>query len=195
MNGDKVARTHQIQNQLQFFFTGMSRNMHGRPHGPVDKISTAPCNMVHHAVNLLFIARNDARTEDDRVALLNIKMLVIVDRDARQGRHRFALSARDNNGHFFRRHLHDVLRTEQRGIWNLQQAKIVRDLCHVQHAAAQKRHLAAIFGGQIKNLLQAVNGAAEQRKNQTPFAAREQFFQPWTHGAFAFGIAGAVHIG
>ena len=97
----------------------MSGNVDGRPHGPVDKISTAPCNMVHHAVNLLFIARNDARTEDNRIALLNIKMLVIVDGHSRQGRHGFALSAGYNDGHFLRCHLHDVLWTKQRGIRNL----------------------------------------------------------------------------
>ena len=71
----------------------------------------------------------------------------------------------------------------------------MRDLGDVVHAAAEERHLAAIFGGHIQNLLQPVNRGAEAGDHQPPLGAIEDFFQARPHRAFAFGVAGPVDVG
>ena len=76
-----------------------------------------------------------------------------------------------------------------------QQAQIVRDLGGGHHAAPEKRHFAAVFVGQIQNLLQAVNGGAEAGDHQAARRAHEQVFQARPDGALAFGVAGPVHVG
>ena len=91
--------------------------------------------------------------------------------------------------------LHDVLRPQQDSIRNLQQSQGVRDLGDVQHAAPEKRHLAAVIGGKIQNLLQTVDGRAEARNHQALLGAVEDVFQARPHGAFAFRIARAVDVG
>ncbi len=77
----------------------------------------------------------------------------------------------------------------------LQQSQRVRDLGDVDHAAAEKRHFAAVLGGHIQNLLQPVNGGAEAGNHQPPLGAIENVFQPRPHGALAFGVAGTIHVG
>ena len=71
----------------------------------------------------------------------------------------------------------------------------VRDFRHVQHAAAEKSDLAAVLGGEIQNLLQAVNGAAEAGDDQAPLAAREELFEARTDSALALGVAGPIDVG
>ena len=44
--------------------------------------------------------------------------------------------------------------------------EIVRDLGNVVHAAAEEGHFASVFGGEIQDLLQPVNGRAEAGDNQ-----------------------------
>ena len=63
------------------------------------------------------------------------------------------------------------------------------------HAAAEERHLAPVLGGQIQNLLQAVNGGAEAGDHQPARGADEQILQARTHRALALGVAGPVHVG
>ncbi len=91
--------------------------------------------------------------------------------------------------------LHDVLRAQQGGIRNGEQAHAVGNLSHAEHATAQECHFAAVFGGKIENLLQTMNGTAEARYDQTAFAARKQFFQTWPDCALALGIARSINIG
>ena len=123
-----------------------------------------------------------------------VKMLVVIDGHARQRRHRLALRAGNDNGDLVRRHLHDVLRTQQGRVGNREQAEIVRDLGHVQHAAAEKRDFAPVLGGEIQNLLQAMNGTAEAGNDEAPFRSAEQFFQARPDRALAFRVAGPVDV-
>ncbi len=76
-----------------------------------------------------------------------------------------------------------------------EQSQVVRDLGDVQHAASEKRHFPSVFRGQIQNLLQAVDGGAEAGNHHAARSADEQVFETRTHRAFAFGVAGTVHVG
>ena len=101
----------------------------------------------------------------------SVQMLVIVDCHARERRHRLALRSGDHHGHLLGRHLHDVLRPQQDRIGNGEQAEIMRDLGHVQHAAPEKRNLAPVLARQIQNLLQTMDRTAETGDDQPLLAA------------------------
>ncbi len=126
---------------------------------------------------------------------LHRKVLVIVHGDARQRRHRLALRSGRDHHDLARIGLHDVLRAQQNAVGNAQQSERMRDLGDVVHAAAEERHFAPVLGGQIQDLLQAMDGRAEARDHQPPLGAIENFVQPGAHGAFALGVAGPIDIG
>ena len=77
----------------------------------------------------------------------------------------------------------------------MQQSEGMRDLGDVQHAAPQERDLAAVFGGEIEDLLQAMNGRTETGDHQPPLGAIEDLFEARPHGALAFGVAGPIDVG
>ena len=70
---------------------------------------------------------------------------MIIYRYPRHRRHRLALRARYHHRHFVRRHLHNVLRTQQRRIGDGEEPKIVRNLGNIEHAAPEKRDFTAIL--------------------------------------------------
>ena len=86
---------------------------------------------------------NDAGAEHHRVARLDGDVLVIIHGHARQRRHRLALRARDQHGHFVAAAIHHVLRPDQNAVGNVQQAQRMRDFGDADHAAADDRDLAA----------------------------------------------------
>ena len=64
----EIARTHQVQNQPQFFRAAVSGHVDRRIHGAVDHVRAALGEVVDHPVNGFFVSGNDARAEDHRVA-------------------------------------------------------------------------------------------------------------------------------
>ena len=83
VNGHEIAGTDQVQDQLKLFFAGVSRNVYGRPHGAVNQVRPAPRDVIHHAVNRLFVTGDDARTQHHGIAGLQVEMFVIIDGHAR----------------------------------------------------------------------------------------------------------------
>ncbi len=63
-------------------------------HALIDDVRAAPRDVIHHAADMAFVARNRARAEHHRVVVLQLDVLVIVNRDPRQRRHRLALRSR-----------------------------------------------------------------------------------------------------
>ena len=195
MQRDEIPRPHQVQNQLQLFHARVPGNVYRRIHRTINQIRPTLGHVVHHPVNRFLIARNNTRTQHHRVAALHRQALVLIHRHARQSRHRFALRSRNHHAHLSRRRRHNVLRAKQNVVRNRQQPKIVGNLGHVVHAAAQERHLAPELGRKIQNLLQPVNRRTEARDHHAPFRPVENIFQPRPHRAFALGITRPVDVG
>ena len=97
VNRHEVARTHQVQNQLQLFRAGVPGDVHRRIHGSVNHVGAPPRDVIDHPVDRLLVTGNDARAQNDGVARLQREMLVIIDGDARQRGHRLALRAGDHD--------------------------------------------------------------------------------------------------
>src|SRR5262245_12129118 len=64
VNWNEVTRLHQGGDQLQFFFTGMAADVHGRlPAVGVIELRAAAIKVIHHASNCALVAGNMARGE------------------------------------------------------------------------------------------------------------------------------------
>ena len=139
---------------------------------PYMHVGAAARHVVDHAEDRLLVARDDARAQHHRVALLHRDVLVVVHRHARQRRHRLALRAGNQDRHLVRRQVHHVLRAQQDAIGNAEQAERVGDLGDRDHAAADDRHAAAVFLRQVEHQLDAVNRGAEAGNHDRGFSAR-----------------------
>ncbi len=129
---DEEARPHQRQHQLQLFFAAVSRHVHVLD-PLVDHVGAAPREVVHHAADRLLVAGNRARREHDRVVGADLDVAVIVDRDARQRRHRLALRAG--------RQAQDVLRRVGADVASRESAR--RAGCAGSRAAGRSRSCAS----------------------------------------------------
>ena len=69
----------------------------------VDHFGVAPVEVVDHAVDGLLVARDDARAQHYGVAGIDVRVLVVIHRRARERPHRLALRAGDHDQHLVRR--------------------------------------------------------------------------------------------
>src|SRR5438552_11068920 len=106
VDGNEIARFDQVDDELQFFLAGMAADVDRRVRSVVvNHVGFAAKEVIDHAIDGLLVAGDDARREHDRVALLDFRVLVIVDRGAREGGHRFALGSADHHAYFFGREI------------------------------------------------------------------------------------------
>src|SRR5664280_1167009 len=151
--------------------------------------------MVHHPVDCFLVAGNDARREHHRVTRLNARVLVIVNRRPRQGRHGLALRAADEHANFLRREIANLGGMNQQSLGRLDVAEVLRDLRRLHHGAADQRQLAPIFEGLLHGQLDAMDRGGETGDKQSPLGARENLLKARTHGAFAGRVTAALYVG
>src|ERR1700722_11365502 len=70
----------------------------------------------------------------------------------------------------------------------------VRDLDVVDHAAADEGYFAAYAGGDVDDLLDAVDGGSETRQDNTPRGGAAKILKARDYGAFGRSEAGALHV-
>ena len=146
VNRNEILRLHQVDDQLQLFLAGVSADVHRRRRAVVvNHMRIAAEEVIDDAIDRLLIAGNDARRKHHRVARLNARVLVIINRGARQRRHRLALRAADQHANFFRRQVADLRRMNQHPVGHVDVAQVLRDLCRLHHRAADQRNLAAVL--------------------------------------------------
>src|ERR1700685_2294332 len=97
MNGNEVFWLHELKDQFLFFLAGMAGNVNGAGGIVVVDECTAAKHVVKHAKDGFFVAGNDASGKNDAVVFVDGDKTVIVDGDARKGRHRFGLAAAGKN--------------------------------------------------------------------------------------------------
>ena len=115
---------------------GVAGDVERRIHGAVHHVGAAARHVVDHAVDRLLVAGDDARAEDHGVALFDRDVLVVIDGDAGERRHRLALRAGDQDRDLVGRRSHGVLRAQQDAVGDVEQAERVGDLGDRDHAAA-----------------------------------------------------------
>src|SRR5579885_877860 len=196
MDGNEVARLHQVDDELQFFLAGVPADVHRRRRAVlVDDVGLAPEQVIDHAVDGLFIAGNDARGEHDRIAFFNLGVLVIVDGRARQGRHGFALRAADQDADLLRRKVLHFARVNKQALRDLHVAQVFGDFGRGVHGAPDEGDLAAVLPGEFDGKLNAVDGGRETGDEEAALGAGEDFVELTANGAFAGRVAFALDVG
>ena len=161
----------------------------------VDHVRLAPEQVVDHAIDGFLVARNDARREHHRVALLDLGVLVIVHRSAGERRHRLALRAADQHADLFRRKILHLAGMDQQALGNLDVAQILGDLRGIVHRAPDERHLAPVLPRHFHRQLDAMDGGRKTGDEQPPLGVREDFVKLPPHRALARRVALALDVG
>ena len=194
VNGNEIFRLDELQNQFLFFLAGVAGNM-DRAGGivVVDEGTTAE-HVVQHAENGFFVAGNDARGKNDAVVFVDGNEAMIIDGDARKGRHRFGLAAAGKNDDALGIEIADVLRANDHAVGDAQIIHGVRDFDVVDHAAADEGNFAADASGDVDHLLDAVNGRGEAGKDDPARRGAAKLFDAGDDGAFGGSEAGALDV-
>ena len=102
VNRHEVARLDERQHQLQLFLAAVAGHVHVFD-AFVHDLRAAPRDVIHHAADRLFVSRDRAGREHDRVVGPELDEPVVVDRDAGERRHRLALRSGREAQHVLRR--------------------------------------------------------------------------------------------
>jgi hypothetical protein len=169
--------------------------MERRVHGAVHYVGSALGEVVHHAEDGFLIAGDDARAENDSVARLDGEVLVIINGDAGEGGHGFALGSGDQDSELRGGAFHGVLGAEENAVRYVEKAEIVGDFRDRDHGASDDRDFAAELLGEVDDLLQPVNGGTEAGNDEAALGAIEEIFEAGADSAFGIGVAGTVGVG
>ena len=192
----KYCGLHQVDDQLQLFLAGVSADVDRRRRAiVVNHVRIAAEEVIDHAIDRLLVAGNNSRREHHRVARLNARVLVIIDRGARQRRHRLALRSADQHANFFRREVANLRGMNQQAVRNLDVAEVLRDLGRLSHGTPDQRDLAAVLEGLVDRQLDAVDRRREARDEQPALGGGENLLELRADGALARRVALALDVG
>ena len=164
---DEVLRLRQAEHQLQLLLARVSRHV-----GPLDRVvvhvRAGLEQVVDGPADVLLVAGNRARADDDRVALLDLDEAMVAVRHPGQAGHRLALGAgRADDELVVGDVVELVLRDDPRRVV-LQVAQVARDPEVLLHRPADDDDLAFERGGGVEDLLDAGDVARERRHDDPP---------------------------
>src|SRR5580692_3598091 len=195
VDGNEITGLDELQDQFLFFLAGVTGNVNGASGIVVIDESAAAEHVVEHSEDGFFVAGNDARGKDDAVVFVDGDEAVIVDSDARKGRHGFGLAAAGENDDALGIEIANVLRANDHAVGDAQVVHGVRDLDVVDHAAANEGDFAADASGDVDDLLDAVNRGSKTGKNDTARSGAAELFDARDNGALGRSEAGALDVG
>src|SRR5277367_3040566 len=152
-------------------------------------------HVVQHAEDGFFVAGNDARGKNDAVVFVDGDEAVIIDGDARKGRHRFGLAAAGENDDALGIESTNILRADHHAIRNAQIIHGMRDLDVIDHAAADEGDFAAYASSDVDDLLDAVDRRCKTGKDDAARCGAAELFDPRDDGAFGWREARALNVG
>jgi hypothetical protein len=87
VDGDEVLGADEVDEQALLFLRAVAADVNQAVGAVVaDDVGVAAIEVVDDAEDALLVAGNDARAEDDSVAGVDVRVLVVVDRGAREAR-------------------------------------------------------------------------------------------------------------
>ena len=133
--------------------------------------------LVDHARDRALVARDDPGGEDHEVPLADAQGLVLRGRHEGQGGVRLALASRGDDHLAVGRQRRQVLEGQERPVGDAEVAQL-RGQAHVGlHAPPEERDLAPEGGGEVQDLLDAVDVRGERRDDDAPGGAAEPVAQ------------------
>ena len=149
---------------------------------------------VDDAVDRVLVPRNQARGEDDRVALADLDAVLEV-RHAREDGHRLALRSGAHVDDAIVRQLERDLEVDQHPLGNLEVAELRGDAHVAHHAAADQGDLASVRDRGIQHLLDAVDVTGEARHDHPTRGLRDDPLEDRPDVALERCEAGHVGVG
>src|SRR5579862_5109472 len=196
VDGNEVLGPDQVDEEAHFFLAAVTAHVDEACGAVIgDDVGIAAVEVVDDAEDAFFVAGNDARTENDRVAAFDAGVLVVVDGGAAERAHGLALSSADEQHELFGRKIAKLAGIDDEARRRVDIAKILRDLSALDHGAADDGHLAAMLAGEVERNADAVDGRREAAEEDFLFCVGEDFVEAGNDGAFAGRIAGTLHVG
>ena len=161
----------------------------------VEYLGAAAIEVVDQFGDGSFIAGNDARGEDDRVALFQLDLFVVVHGDADQGTHRLALAAGGDDADLLRRQIRQLFQIHKKFVVDVQVPQLPGDLDVFHHRAAVQQDLSAIGGSRVGHLLYPVDAAGEGGHDDAAPAGGENLGKCLAHVFLGQGVPLALHVG
>ncbi len=151
--------------------------------------------MIDDAVDRLFVAGNDARGKHHRVPWLDLGVLVVLHRGARERRHGLALRAADQDRHLVGSVVLDLAGMNDEPRRRVDVPEVLRDLGGLRHGAPHQRDLAVVLGSHLHRQLDAMNGRGKARDKKAVFGSREDVLETRAHRPLAGGVSLPLDIG
>src|SRR5882672_65103 len=190
---DEESRPHEGQHQLELLLAPVAGDVDVLD-ALVDHVGAAPRQMVDDAADRLLVAWNRPRRQHDRVVGADLHVAVIVDRDARQRRHRFALRAGGQAQHVPGGVAADLRIANLYAGGNAQVAQPLGDLGVAHHAAADEGHLAIELRREVDEDLHPVDARRKRRHDQLAGRAREDLLERLDDLQLRSGEAAAIDV-
>ena len=121
-------------------------------------------------------------------------MLVIVNRRARECRHRLTLRSADQHANFFRGEVLHLARVNDQAFRDFNVAEVLCDFGGVVHRSSDESDFAPVLVREFDGEIDAVNRTGEAGDEKTALGVGENFVELATHGAFAGRISLALHV-
>src|SRR5713101_3500385 len=127
VNRNEITRPHELQEQFLLFLAAMPGNVNRSGAVVVVDQRAPPEHVVQHAENGLFVSRNDASRQNDRVVFLDGDETVIVHGDAGERGHRLGLAAAGEDDQALLVERADILRAHDHAVGDAQAIERVRN--------------------------------------------------------------------
>ena len=161
----------------------------------VDNVRAFPVKVVDDAVDHLFVARDGAGGNDDRVVFTDCDLVEFPRRHARERAHRLALTARGYDDDLAVEKVFRLFDVDEHALGNGELSDLACRVDDVEHAPARKRDLSAVFDRKVHDLLQAVHVGRKRRDNDAPVRIfRKEMIERGAHHRFTHRITGTLHI-
>ena len=162
MNRHKVGGLGHGHQKLELLLAAMARDM-DEGTGLIPDVAAKLGQAVDDLLNCLLVAGNGSCREDDGIALVDRKRLVLAVGHAGQGRQRLALRTGAHDDDLIVGQVIDIEGIDDIGIVDVEIAKLTRHAGVGEHGTSGHDDLAATLAGGIADLLQAMDVARERR--------------------------------
>ena len=193
VHGQHVLRLQDVVAVEQLAGGGVARDVHLGV-ALVHDVGAELGQAVDHAVDGVLVAGDQARGEDDRVALAQLDLVVVVRHAAEHG-HRLALRAGRHVDDLVVRQVARLLVVDQDALGHVQVAELGGDGHVAHHAAAEQRDAAPVGGRGIQHLLHAVHVAREARDDDAARGLADDLVEHRADAALERGEPGHVGVG
>src|SRR5262245_46740838 len=141
MNWNKVPRLDERRDNLEFLFTRVPAHMDWRLTSVgVINLRTPPVKVIHHPADSTLVSGNMPRGKNNRVTSLDLEILVVIQCEPRQRRHRLALAAAGHNADLLTRVISNFFCTDDQTRRNLEKAQLLGGFCVLRHSSPKEAH-------------------------------------------------------